>query len=895
MEELVPVSGAPRYLMPPAHSGETDFQRWLETLPTAAYTCNAEGLITYYNRRAAAAWGREPELNSAADRYCGSVRLFNAEGLAVPHDECWMARCLREGKEYAGEEIVVERQDGSRLTVQANVTPFHDEQGRLIGAVNVLVDITERKRAEESLTRRARELDALYRLTDRLQHAASLDALCETALDSITTALQCDRAAILLFDAAGVMRFVAWRRLTENYRGAVEGHSPWVAGAKAPQPIGVTDVERADFPASLKTVVVNEGIRALAFIPLVADGTLLGKFMVYYDAPHVFTDHELEAGLAIGGQIALGVERSRADTERRNAETALRESKERLSMELAATQLLQETSTQLISEDKPEALYEQILDTAVAIMHSDMASMQIVDEEENALRLLGWRGFPPEFGRIFHFVRPDTGTSCGLARRVGHRVVVPDVETCDFIVDTPALEDLRKTGVAAVQSTPLISRSGRLLGMISTHWRRPHRPPEHDLRLLDVLVRQAADLIERTHAEVQRAELLARERAAREALKEADRRKDEFLALLAHELRNPLAPIGSAVQLLRLKGSDDPGIRWSRDVIERQVKHLTRLIDDLMDIGRITRNKLEIRRQRVELGDVIQAAIETSRPVIDERGHKLTVTLPPDPVHLSGDLVRLAQIFMNLLTNAAKYTEPNGSVTLSAELAADCEVIVTVKDNGVGIPADQLPLIFEMFFQADHALGRFQGGLGIGLSLVRRLVELHGGSVSARSDGPGRGSEFTVRLPVIATPANLLPAGQGSDRVESIVVPRRILVADDNRDAAQSLAMLLQLMGHEVHVAHDGLEAVETLRRIRPDVALVDLAMPKLDGYDVCRRIRQEPWGKNVVVIALTGWGQEEDRRRTREAGLDGHMVKPADHNALAELLSSLSPAPSAS
>jgi PAS domain S-box-containing protein len=392
-------------------------------------------------------------------------------------------------------------------------------------------------------------------------------------------------------------------------------------------------------------------------------------------------------------------------------------------------------------------------------------------------------------------------------------------------------------------------------------------------------------------AQVQaRARLTASEterRMAEEALQEADRQKDEFLAQLAHELRNPLAPVRNAVELLRLKAPDEPEIRWSRDVIERQVSHLTRLIDDLLDVSRITRNKLELRKQRLDLAEVVQAAVETSRPAIEQSGHELTVTLPAEPVYLYGDLVRLAQVLMNLLTNAAKYTEPGGRIWLTAELASDGrpEVVVRVKDTGMGIPAEKLPRLFEMFFQVDRSLERAQGGLGIGLSLVRRLVELHGGRVEAHSDGPGRGSEFVAHLPALVEPPKIVPSPRPAAEGETKDSGRRILVVDDNQDSADSLAMLLGMTGHEVETAYDGLEAVEAAERVRPDVVLLDLGMPRLNGYDACRRIREQPWGKDVVLIALTGWGQEEDRRRTAEAGFDGHLVKPVDHAALAELL----------
>jgi PAS domain S-box-containing protein len=372
-----------------------------------------------------------------------------------------------------------------------------------------------------------------------------------------------------------------------------------------------------------------------------------------------------------------------------------------------------------------------------------------------------------------------------------------------------------------------------------------------------------------------------------DALKEADRRKDEFLATLAHELRNPLAPIRSAVEVFKAKGPPDPDLTWSRDVIDRQVGQMARLLDDLLDVSRITRDKLELRKRRVRLAEVVEAAVETSRPIIDGGGHELAVTLPPEPVHLDADPVRLAQVFANLLNNAAKYTDGGGRIRLAAEVVGH-EVAVSVKDSGIGIAPEVLPHLFEIFSQAAPALERSQGGLGIGLSLTKGLVELHGGSIGARSDGPGRGSEFIVRLPVAAAPAvgePHTPEVDGRCRAGS-----RIVVADDNRDAADSLAMLLRIAGNEVRTAYDGRRAVEEAEAFRPDVALLDIGMPGLNGYEAARRIRGQSWGREMMLVALTGWGQEEDKRRAADAGFNAHLVKPVDPAALERLLGTVVP-----
>jgi PAS domain S-box-containing protein len=373
------------------------------------------------------------------------------------------------------------------------------------------------------------------------------------------------------------------------------------------------------------------------------------------------------------------------------------------------------------------------------------------------------------------------------------------------------------------------------------------------------------------------------------SLMEADRRKDEFLATLAHELRNPLAPLRNGLQVMKLAGTNTEAVEQARTMMERQLAQMVRLIDDLLDLSRITSGKLELRKERVELASIVQSAIEGSRPLIEASAHQLTVTLPPEPVHLDADPARLAQVFANLLTNATKYTDRGGSIGLTAE-RHDGEVVVSVKDTGIGISSEYLPQLFQMFSQVAPALERSQGGLGIGLSLVKGLVEMHGGRVEARSEGLGKGSEFVVHLPLAAP---FLPPETQEPSSSSGVTPqprRRILVADDNRDAADSLAILLRFAGHEVYAVHDGQEAVDAARWFRPDVALLDIGMPKLNGYDACRHIRQQPWGKKVFLIALTGWGQEEDKRRSQEAGFNEHLVKPVEPAALEKLLAGLKP-----
>ena len=376
-------------------------------------------------------------------------------------------------------------------------------------------------------------------------------------------------------------------------------------------------------------------------------------------------------------------------------------------------------------------------------------------------------------------------------------------------------------------------------------------------------------------------------------LRDAGQRKDEFLATLAHELRNPLAPVRNAVHLLKKKGHATPDVNWASDLIERQVQAMSRLIDDLMDVSRINQGKIELRRERLNLAAVLADAVETTRPLIDEASHTLDLVVPEQPFEVDADRARLAQAFTNLLNNATKYMDPGGRIGITVRQDGS-SIEVVVRDTGIGIAADRLNGVFEMFSQVETALSRSRGGLGVGLSLTRKLIEMHGGTVTARSSGLGQGSEFVVRLPLAGALPEHPPAhspsmadaaatggGGGSSNL-------RILVADDNKDAAETLAALLEVFGHNVCQVHDGEAAVAAVQEFDPQLVLLDIGMPKLNGYESCRQIRALPRGDARTLVAITGWGQPEDRRKSTEAGFDQHLVKPVDPEALADLVSKL-------
>jgi signal transduction histidine kinase len=479
-----------------------------------------------------------------------------------------------------------------------------------------------------------------------------------------------------------------------------------------------------------------------------------------------------------------------------------------------------------------------------------------------------------------------------------------DAVACVACTDLECLARELERGAAAVLATEeALPHDSRLIDLIQ------RQPQWSDLPVL-VLTRPGADsaavaravrtlgnvtLLERpvrvtalasaVHSALRARERQYQTRAHLLEREQADRRKDEFLATLAHELRNPLAPIRNSVSLLRLSGAAGPaGQIW--EMMDRQVNHMVRLVDDLMEVSRITRGKIELRKSVVDLAEVIAAAVETSRPLIESARHELSVEMPPQPLLVEGDAMRLAQVFSNLLNNAVRYTDPGGRIGIAAK-GDDCSAMVIVSDTGIGIAAEALPRVFDMFVQANARDSRAQSGLGIGLTLVRSLVEMHGGGVAARSAGVGRGSEFVVRLPLARTDAPRAPAAAGATGRRIPGLPR-VMVVDDNRDAADSLAAVLKILGAEVRVTNDGRTALDELGAFRPAVVFLDLGMPGMDGYETARHMRAREDTHSTLIIALTGWGQESDRRQTQAAGFNQHLVKPADITALRAVLASL-------
>ena len=577
-------------------------------------------------------------------------------------------------------------------------------------------------------------------------------------------------------------------------------------------------------------------------------------------------------GLIIGAsKVARDV------SERKRAEFLQSESERLLAAEADALTKLNECSSRLWRSRSLSDGLTEMLAAVVELLNADKGAVQLFNPQQAVLEIAAQSGFEPDFLEFFGRVSQDLESASGRALRSRERVVIEDIEA--DVRYAPFRDLARAAGYRAIISTPLIGKEGEVLGIISMHFSEVYRPSAQGLRRLDLYMRQASDFIQRYRLEEEL-------RQSEEGLRDADRRKNEFLALLAHELRNPLAPIRYALATRKKAGRTIEQQQRADEVIERQVTQMSHLLDDLLDVSRITRGTLALRKCYTELTLVLGAAIEAARPILDAKHHTLLLDLPKHAVRLEADPVRLGQVFSNLLINAGKYTDPGGRIELRAAQEGG-EIVVSVSDNGIGIPADLIPRLFTPFTQARAAIDRSEGGLGLGLALVRGLITLHGGTVEARSAGPQRGTEILVRLPAseppVEQPGSMVPEAPASSEAKL-----RIVIVDDNKDAADTCEMLLQLLGHEVRTAHNGRSVLALAETFRPHVLLLDIGLPDISGYEVAKQIRSTAWGQRAVLIAVTGWGQEEDRRMAFAAGFDHHLAKPVDPGALEALLQTI-------
>ncbi len=651
------------------------------------------------------------------------------------------------------------------------------------------------------------------------------------------------------------------------------------------------------FPSNDTQVFQGYSIGAVDFLfkPIVA-ATLKTKVSVFVEL--FKKTEEIKRQEALLREIqAREHEQKLVEARQRWQAERLRESNERL-------KLLADIANRLLTEDHPEKFLGPLYAQIAAHLGLEIFLHYRVDEGGTALILETSGGLATAPGTGCHRLAFGQDGS-GAAAQHRQRIVIEDIQgTSD-----PRAQVSRELGLSAFASFPLLAQQ-RLMGVLSFGTRSRAYLKADELAVLQVICDQVAMTMER-------ARLIGELQRRAEELAEVDRRKDQFLAMLAHELRNPLAPIVNALEIMRLREEPDPVFVRARSAMERQVRHMVHLVDDLLDVSRISTGKVTLRQEPVVLADIVQQAVETSRPLITKRNHTLAIDLPRETVRMFADRTRLSQVISNLLNNAAKYTDPGGRITLGCERDEDAgEVIIRIRDTGIGISPELLPRVFDLFVQADRAADRALGGLGIGLTVAQRLVQMHGGSLTARSKGLGQGSEFVVRLPCLPAEERRIltlaktdraPGAEGLDKdldedldedLDNVRAraelatgpPLRVLLIEDNDDIRATLQDLLRAHGHQVDVASDGIEGLQRAHAQRPDVALIDIGLPKLDGYQVAARFRAElPWPP--VLIALSGYGQPEDRSRARAAGFDAHLVKPV---RLDELLRALTDAHSA-
>jgi PAS domain S-box-containing protein len=735
-------------------------------------------------------------------------------------------KVIREGAIVGlGNHTVLVARDGTERPIDDSAAPIRGDDGRTIGVVLIFRDVTEQRQAQIALR----------------QSEARKTAILDTALDAVIT-----------IDHEG--KVVEFNPAAERTLGFQRAEVLGREMAEVMVPLSLRETLRhglAHYLATGQGAVLDKRLEMPA---LRADGMVfpveLAITRIPAEEPPLFTAY------------------LRDITDRKRAEKAARflaDASKSLAALVDHGSTLQKVARLAVPSfadwcavdlEEPDGSLRR-----VAVAHADPSKVELAHEL--------YRRFPPE---------PDAPQGAPHILRTGKPELISEIADAllvEMVKNEERLRIIRELGLKSYLGVPLQTK-GKTVGAIT------FVAAESGRRFDAADLAVAEDLAHRAGIAMENARLYSE-------VREADRRKDEFLAMLAHELRNPLAPIRNALHIMKQAGSDAAVAGRVREMMERQVQHMTRMVDDLLDVSRITRGKIELRKEILDLAAVVGRTVEATRALFLDRRHELTVDLPRETLILEADPTRLEQVLANLLNNAAKYTDHGGHIWLTAR-REDRELVLRVRDTGSGIAPDMIVHIFEPFVQSDRVLHQSQGGLGIGLTLVRSLVEMHGGTVTPYSEGPGRGSEFIVRLPAFS-PKQPIPGPRVSEEgsgPDGSAHRRRILVVDDNVDAGESLAMLLRMAGHDVRVAHDGTAALEAVDADPPELVFLDIGMPVMNGYDVARELRQRPGLKNLVLVAMTGWGQEEDRRRSQEAGFDHHLVKPVEPDALHRITSRL-------
>ncbi len=750
-----------------------------------------------------------------------------------------------------------ERQQG----LDATLRDFRTTSTMLLGVLDEALQEEGRQPGGaqgERLGLARRNAERLFELANSLFDASGLERLAPRSLTGTPKiAEELADARILIVDDNADLRHYLERLLSRHWRvtTAANGRLGLQAAQGTFFDLIISDMmmPEMDGLALIQALRADPELQSIPVILISAFGVEEARL----EALHCGADDFLVKPFSARELVARVVAHLRASRQRR------------LAAENAQLVRLHALGTDLLSKRAMQELLQSSVDAAVALTGATSAALQLHDEDKDELQLVAQHGLEQGLAEQFRVVGRGSSSTFAEVLRSGQRCIVEDTSRDRSFSASDGGAPLQAAGVRSLQATPITARNGALLGVLSTFWPFPHRPDCATLRILDLLTRQVADLIQHRRAE----QALERTEAA---LRDANRRKDEFISMLGHELRNPLSPILTSLELMDLQGGSL--FQLERDTIRRQVRYMVRLIDDLLEVSRLTLGKVSLQQSPEDIQGILAEALELVSPLLEQRQHHVTVDVAAQLVVLA-DRTRLAQVFANLLTNAAKYTPVGGSIQIRADRDGE-DVRVVVEDNGVGIRPEMLNNIFDTFVQERQALDRSQGGLGLGLSIVRALVTLHGGTVEAHSDGVSRGSRFTVRIPATTLPRPLPDSAEERPVSTPDARRRQVLIVDDNHDAAESLRVALGVLGYTVEVAHDGPAALEKLSHFSPDIALLDIGLPVMDGYELAQRIRAER-GVATRLLAVTGYAQGRDRERSAEAGFDAHLVKPVDLTSL--------------
>jgi len=775
-----------------------------------------DGIVTSWNEGAAHVFGY-----TAEEMIGQPLRRLTPPDIQ-PEEDFIQAR-IRAGERVEPYETVRVRKDGRPIDVSLTISPIKNSAGEIVGASKIARDISDRKRMNDALRESVRQQEALYTFVDRLHRAEHLGEVYDAANDAILAALGCDRASILIFDDDGIMRFVASRGLSEKYRRAAEGHSPWTRGTKDPQPISISDIRTAaDMDESLRTTIQKEGIGSLQFLPLIVDSRLIGKFMTYYDAPHDSTKEEIDLATSIARQLSFALAR-------RRTQAALRENEGQLRMATETGKVgIWDWNIQSDRISWTDSLYEMYGMNKDEVLRLDRFASLVHPEDRT---------------RVSQAI--DQSLKSNAPYELEFRVVKPNGE------------------IVWIFTNAVVFRDG-----------------DKPMRLVGVTL----DITDRKRAEEERDMVLAREQGLRRAAEESNRLKDEFLATMSHELRNPLNVIlGYSELLLRSdEFRNSKQLAQMGEALRRNALVQSHLIRDLLDLSRLRSGKLTLNSETISVMTAINNAVETVRVDAAAKQIDIQIEAPDGALFVDGDLLRIEQIIWNLLTNAVKFTPAGGHILLRAVRDAE-DAVLSVTDTGQGIDAAFLPHVFEMFRQADASTCRTQSGMGIGLALVRQLVELHGGKVDVRSAGVGLGTCFTVWLP--HSTRGRMSVTPVLDFTSEQLGKLDVLVLDDSEDTTEMLRHLLEQNGALVTTATNGADALRIASEREFDIVLSDISMPGMDGFEFVRRLRELPGKKDVPVLALTGFGRPEDISRAQNEGFFSHLTKPFDLGALSQIL----------